>query len=312
MIRVFCLFFIILSMPLWAANPFLGDWALTTDDGGAVWLGVDEQGGKLSAGLMWRGGGIRRAENPAIRGGKLHFETVRNAGGQKLIEKFEASVDGDVMTLRLVSPSQVTTTGKRQPTLPSAPHLDEVSWGEPVQLFNGRDIARWRLTNPRAANGWSVKDGILVNSTPGRHGTPRVRYGNLRTDAEFEDFRLSFDARLPEKGNSGVYLRGIYEVQVAPRGDGRPSPHGAGSIFGRITPSSNAAKPAGEWQNYEVTLVDRHVTVILNGVTVIDNQPLRGCTGGALWSDVERPGPIYLQGDHTDVEYRNIVLRPRR
>ena len=65
-------------------------------------------------------------------------------------------------------------------------------------------------------------------------------------------------------------------------------------------------------QTLDITLVDRHVNVILNSKTIIANQPLLGCTGGALWSDVTRPGPIYLQGDHTSIEYRNLVLRPVR
>ena len=72
-----------------------------------------------------------------------------------------------------------------------------------------------------------------------------------------------------------------------------------GGLYSRITPTVNRAeKPAGEWQTIDITLVDRHVTVILNGKTIIDNQPVLGCTGGALWSDEFRPGPIYLQGDH--------------
>src|SRR6185503_11538921 len=111
-------------------------------------------------------------------------------------------------------------------------------------------------------------------------------------------------------GNSGIYLRGIYEVQVADsHGKGRDS-HNMGGIYSRITPTENAARPAGEWQTYDITLVNRHVTVILNGKKIIDNQPLLGCTGGALWSDEFRPGPLYLQGDHTRANYRNIVLRP--
>ncbi len=85
-----------------------------------------------------------------------------------------------------------------------------------------------------------------------------------------------------------------------------------GAIYSRITPTENAAKPAGQWQSFDITLMDRHVTVILNGRKIIDNQPLLGCTGGALWSDQFRPGPIYLQGDHTSIEYRNIILRPVR
>jgi len=89
-----------------------------------------------------------------------------------------------------------------------------------------------------------------------------------------------------------------------------PESHIIGAIYSRIAPSENPSKPAGEWQHFEITLVDRHVTVVLNGKTIIANQPLPGCTGGALWSDVQRPGPIYLQGDHTSVQYRNLVLRP--
>jgi hypothetical protein len=75
-------------------------------------------------------------------------------------------------------------------------------------------------------------------------------------------------------------------------------------------PAGNPSKPAGEWQTFDITFVDRHLTVVLNGKKIIDNQPVAGCTGGALWSDVTRPGPIYLQGDHTSIEYRNLVLRP--
>jgi hypothetical protein len=85
-----------------------------------------------------------------------------------------------------------------------------------------------------------------------------------------------------------------------------------GAVYSRITPSVSAEKPAGEWQTLDITLVDRHVTVILNGAKIIDNQPVLGPTGGALWSDVTRPGPIYLQGDHAAVRYRNVVLRPVR
>jgi hypothetical protein len=87
-------------------------------------------------------------------------------------------------------------------------------------------------------------------------------------------------------------------------------PHHMGGVYSRITPTQSAEKPAGEWQTMDITLLDRHVTVILNGKKIVDNQPLLGCTGGALWSDEFRPGPLYLQGDHTGVKYRNLTLRP--
>ena len=83
-----------------------------------------------------------------------------------------------------------------------------------------------------------------------------------------------------------------------------------GALYSRVTPSVAAEKAIGQWQTMDITLVDRHVSVVLNGKTIIDNQPAKGCTGGALWSDPFRPGPIYLQGNHSDVDLRNMVLRP--
>ena len=83
-----------------------------------------------------------------------------------------------------------------------------------------------------------------------------------------------------------------------------------GALYSRITPKVAAEKPAGEWQQLDITLSQRHLTVILNGRTIIDNQPVKGVTGGALSSDDFSQGPVYLQGDHGKVRYRNIVLTP--
>ena len=146
---------------------------------------------------------------------------------------------------------------------------------------------------------------MLSNRTEkGKH------FGNLRTVQEFEDFNLKLEVRVPKGGNSGIYLRGIYEIQVADTYGKKLDSHRMGGIYSRVTPAVSAEKPAGEWQTYDITLVDRHCTVVLNGKTIHDNVPLLGCTGGALWSDEFRPGPIYLQGDHTNADYRNIVLTP--
>ena len=190
--------------------------------------------------------------------------------------------------------------------MPATPDLSKVKFGNPITLFNGKDLTGWRLTNPNADNGWSVVDGgVLINRIEkGKH------FGNLRTDREFEDFNIKLETRTQKDSNSGIYLRGIYEIQVAET-YGKPlDPHNMGALYSRITPSVAAEKPIGEWQTFDITLVDRHVTVILNGQTIIDNQPVLGCTGGALTSDESKPGPLMLQGDHTDIDYRNIVLRP--
>jgi len=180
-----------------------------------------------------------------------------------------------------------------------------------VKLFNGKNLNGWKLisSSKNIRNGWSAKNGILINDPvqpKGRH----FRYGNLRTVDEFEDFNIKMEVKVGKGDNSGVYLRGIYEVQVSDSfGKGLDS-HNMAAVYSRITPSESAEKPAGQWQTLDITLFDRYVTVILNGKTIIDNKPLLGCTGGALWSDESRPGPIYIQGDHTGIQYRNIILTP--
>jgi hypothetical protein len=83
-----------------------------------------------------------------------------------------------------------------------------------------------------------------------------------------------------------------------------------GALYSRITPLVAAEKPAGEWQTMDIILFQRHLTVLLNGKKLIDNQPVKGVTGGALTSDEFSRGPIYLQGDHGEVYYRNIELTP--
>jgi len=306
-----------------AADPFVGRWALTLPNGGAGWLGVEEKEGALNASVLWGGGSVLPAANAKMDGDKLIVTRLstakkKDAAGKEVAEKITetltASVSGDALTLITVKTKEdgkefgrAEVTGKRIPPLPARPELSKVKFGEPVSLFNGKDLSGWRLIKPDSDNGWSVQDGVLMNRVDKKSGK---HYGNLRTDAEFEDFNLKLEVRTQENSNSGIYLRGIYEVQVAET-FGKPlDPHNMGALYSRITPAVAAEKPIGEWQTMDITLVDRHLTVVLNGKTIIDNQPVLGCTGGALTSDEFKPGPIFLQGDHTNVDYRNIVLRP--
>jgi hypothetical protein len=150
----------------------------------------------------------------------------------------------------------------------------------------------------------------LTNESPKVDFSAYGDYGNLRTIRDFEDFRLTIEYNVPSAGNSGIYLRGMYEAQVVDRDSKMQGINGPGAVFGRLAPSKNAGNPGGQWNRYELTLVDRHITVVLNGQQVIQNQPVAGCTGGGISADDTRPGPIFLQGDHTSVQYRNIVLRP--
>jgi hypothetical protein len=83
-----------------------------------------------------------------------------------------------------------------------------------------------------------------------------------------------------------------------------------GGIYGQVTPTSNAARPAGEWQQFDITFLGRRVTVSLNGVHIIHDQEIPGVTGGAMDANSGEPGPIMLQGDHGAIQYRNMRLTP--
>ena len=310
-----------------ASEPFVGRWALTIQGGAAGWLEIKKHNGWYDGSVLWGGGSVVPVANVVIADGVLTVTRVRDlerkdeAGKvlrkQQLTETLTAKIEGDTLKGTRVSPRNNGTgfdtgefTGKRIPALPARPNLKNVKFGEPVALFNGRDLTGWKLIGT-AENGWSVENGTLVNRpAPHVEGQPRRRFGNLRTEREFEDFNLKLEVSVPAGSNSGVYLRGIYEVQIYDS-YGKPlDSHNMGAIYSRITPSVAAEKPPGEWQTLDITLFDRHATVVLNGKTIIDNQPLEGCTGGALWSDQFRPGPVFLQGDHGAVSYRNMTLRP--
>ncbi|MFC1636446.1 DUF1080 domain-containing protein [Planctomycetota bacterium] len=306
---------------------YLGRWALTIPGGGAGWLGIEQEKGYLDGSILWGGVSVVPVDSVYLDGKALNVTRVRNVERkdtegkvirtQRFTERIVAKVSGDTLNLTQIRPrfdgmgaDYKEFKGKRIPPLPPKPNLSKVKYGKPIPLFNGKDLDGWKLTNPRQKSGWSVEDGVLVNRPVQQKGRRHISYGNLRTIAEFEDFNLTLEVNVPKRGNSGVYLRGIYEVQVSDTYGRNLDSHNMGGIYSRITPTVAAEKPAGQWQTMNITLLDRHVTVELNGKVIIDNQPLLGCTGGALWSDEFKSGPIYLQGDHTGVSYRNIVLRP--
>lgn len=302
------------------ANPYLGRWALTIPGGGAGWLGVEADGNSLKGSILWGGGSVVPVHETKLEGEKLvvvrKHRRKHEGRDVEFVETITAERKGQelALTTRTVNHEgrevgKGEFSGKLIPDLPPAPKLADVKFGEPVALIAANGMDGWQVMNSRAPNCWSVEGGVLSNRVAGpdgkrRHGT------NIRTEREFEDFNLKTEVRVPKNGNSGIYLRGIYEVQVA-ESHGKPcNSHHMGALYSRITPSVAAERPAGEWQTLDITLVDRHLSVVLNGTTIIDNQPVLGCTGGAMTSDEFKPGPIYLQGDHTDVDYRNMVVRP--
>ena len=177
-------------------------------------------------------------------------------------------------------------------------------WGKPVSLFNGKDLTGWKMSDPSAKAVWAVENGTLVS--PG-HGPEIIN------DLKFQDFKLHIEFNCGAKANSGIYLRGRYEVQVEDNSLEEPPSHHTGGVYGFITPKPEMPRKPGEWQSFDITLVGRTITVVQDGTTIIDQQEIPGITGGALDSHEELPGPIYLQGSEDNhVAYRNIVVTPAK
>ena len=327
---VMLLAFICASNVLKAQEPidkFLGRWALHLP-GGAGWLEVSNNNGYIDANILWYGGSVVPADHAYIDGEVLIVSRLRSLVREKESEGKPAIVQtstefikftfyGDQLVGKKVSPardgngvSTTTFTGNKIPDLPGAPDLSNVIYGKTIKLINGKDLSGWELMGENKTNGWSIVKGVLVNNPVQEHGEPHVHYGNLRTTAKFEDFKLKLQVNVPKGSNSGVYLRGIYEVQILDSYGKKLDSHHMGALYSRITPTVAGEKPAGEWQDMEITLCNRHLTVILNGKTIIDNQPVMGVTGGAMTACEFKPGPIYLQGDHGEISYRKMELTP--
>ncbi|CAM9964127.1 unnamed protein product [Chrysoparadoxa australica] len=310
-------------------NDFIGHWSLDIEGDNAVgWLGVTNDD-FLDASLLWRGGSVVPVANVYLLNDRLvatrvnnrvkaeddNGEATRSHQVTNTLEVYKKSSE-EVYGYYLVPNNNgmgldtTTFVGIKLPEITESPNLNEVKFGEPIELFNGKDLTGWKLLNENQKNGFSAENGVLVNNPVQPENGDHIRYGNIRTEQEFGDFNLRLEVNVPEGNNSGVYLRGIYEIQVFDSYNKPLDSHNMGALYSRITPSTNAEKPAGSWQKLDITLVDRHVTVKLNGVTIIDNQPAYGPTGGAISHDVFANGPIYLQGDHGMVSYRNIVLTP--
>jgi hypothetical protein len=311
-------------------SEFLGQWTIDIKGGSVGWIEVRQEKDYVDADILWIGGSvvpvsniflacdhtlIIQRSNNVVRTKDENDNPIRTGvvtSWLEIVKDGESRINGILLNPRSNGKGVDTTTfaGTKLPPVPSAPDMSSMKFGKPINLFNGKDLTGWRLIDPKQTNGWNVINGNLVNDPVQTEGAPHISYGNLRTEKTFEDFNLKIEVNIPAGSNSGVYLKGMYEIQVYDSYGKELNIHNMGALYSRIKPSVNAEKPAGSWQSLDITLCERHLTVILNGIKIIDNQPIYGPTGGAIISDVFSPGPIYLQGDHGKVAYRNIVLTP--
>ncbi|HYK89236.1 MAG TPA: DUF1080 domain-containing protein, partial [Acidobacteriota bacterium] len=289
-----------------STGSFLGRWDLTLkapDREHASWLEIRREGSALKARMVGRWGNARDLPRLEIKLNHITFVSPKEEEGLQEDMVFEGELTGNMLSGSISGPKggMWTWTGKKAPALArSAPPR----WGAPISLFNGKDLTGWKAADPAAANTWRVVNGTLVSPERGT---------DIITTSKFEDFKLHVEFNCAADSNSGVYLRGRYEVQIETDSPQEPPNRRMGSVYGFMAPVPEPPRKPGEWQSYDITLIGRMITVVMNGTTIIDKQEIPGITGGALDSHEELPGPIYLQGgENGHVAFRNISITPAK
>lgn len=278
-----------------------GRWDITVTDGEnklPSWLEVTHSGFNQFVGhFVGDNGSSRPISKINFKDNKMSFSIPPQWQREEKDLEVEGTFKNDQLSGTLIYPSgkKLNWVGVRAPRLIK---MKEPKWGKFVSIFNGKNLDGWQAFG--GENQWIVENGILKSPKSG---------ANLKTTSNYGDFKLQLEFRVPKNGNSGVYLRGRHEVQIMDSHGKEPSVSDLGAIYGFVQALDlSSAKPAGEWQTYDITLVGRVVTVVLNGTTIINKYEIPGITGGALDSNEGMPGPIYFQGDHEPIEFRNIKI----
>jgi hypothetical protein len=286
------------------AEQVLGRWDLTVqgpDGPYPSWLEVMlRKEIELMGRFVGRFGSMRHLTQIEYRNGELLFRVPVQYEQNSSDLVFKGVLTGDKMegTTQDADGKSLTWTGTRAPDLRRG---GLPKWGRPIQLFNGRDLTGWKLRGNNRVNCWSVSNATLTNNVP---------CVDIISDKEFTDFKLHVEFNIVAKSNSGIYLRGRYEVQIQDDLGKTSDSLRMGGLYGFLRPSVNASGRPGEWQTYDITLIGRRLTVALNGKSILNNEEIPGITGGALNSDEGAPGPIMLQGDHGKIAFRNIIITP--
>jgi hypothetical protein len=278
-------------------SPFVGRWDFNTKPGQANWLGVTEKDGALEVWFQPTGGNVRKITDFKAQGSHLALN-IDQPNGKNPGMTWDLDAAGDKLTgVQKRGSESLNLTGVRAPKLDRTP---PAAWSEPEALFNGKDLTGWQPTDPAKSN-WVVDNGELLNKTRG---------SNLRGTRNFDDFKLHIEFNCPDDANSGVYLRGRYEVQLEYEPlEKNPPERRIGSVYGFLAPAVTVPRKPKTWESFDITLVGRNVTIIHDGTLTIDHKEIPGVTGGALDANEGEPGPIYIQGDHTGgLRFRNIRI----
>lgn len=289
-----------------SAQSVEGRWDITITKGDKKipsWLEVNHSGNKyLNGRFVGSGGSARPISRVNFKDNKMSFAIPPQWDKEDKDLAVEAELkDGTLVgTMNQPNGEVVNWVGVKAPKLIKS---TEPIFGKPVAIFNGKNLDGWetigREDRTKKESQWIVENGVMKSPKSGT---------NIRTTKTFNDFKLHVEFRVPEGSNSGVYLRGRYETQITDGYGLEPSLIDLGGIYGFVKPLELPAKKAGEWQSYDITLVGRIVTVMLNGKTIIYKDEIPGITGGAIDSNESEAGPVMFQGDHGPIEFRNITI----
>lgn len=222
--------------------------------------------------------------------------------------------DGSRPQPRIVVPGTVTGTPDKPATSPS----------DAIILFDGQDLTKWVTASDNSPAKWKVENGYM-------EVVPKT--GNIKTLEHFGDCQLHVEWASPaevkgdgqSRGNSGVFLMGLYEVQVLDCYNNQTYADGVtGSIYGQIPPLVNACRRPGEWQTYDIIweaprfegdklIRPAYITIFFNGVVVQNHSELIGPTtyrNTLPYSAHPPKGPLILQDHGSPVRFRNIWYRP--
>jgi hypothetical protein len=286
------------------ADPVLGRWDITVQGAQGPypsWVEVMlRKETELMARFVGRVGSNRHASEVTYRDGELTVRIPVQYEANKSDLVFKGRIVGNQLegTTEDERGTTVKWTATRAPVLQRSA---QPKWGTPIELVNGKDLSGWRLRETTRGRCWQVADGALTNTPP---------CIDLISERAFTDFKLHVEFNIVPKSNSGIYLRGRYEVQIQDDEGRVPDSLRMGGVYGFLRPAATAALAPGEWQTYDISLVGRRVTVVLNRRTLIEDSEIPGITGGALDSNEGAPGPILLQGDHGKVAFRRVTVTP--
>jgi len=286
------------------AHPLTGRWdiVITTPQGELPsWIEISEDDLHPQILMVGVTDHANSLQNFRLHGSEIQFVSPKGEEGFPHDLQFKGKlVGGEIHGIVNGTPGEEWRwVGFRAPALQrkTYPH-----WGKPRKLFNGTDFTGWSFLDPAKAGSWTVNDEELVSTGLG---------SELVTNEKFEDFKLHVEFKCSPSSNSGVYLRGRYEVQIETDSWFKPSDRHTGAIYGFLAPIHEQPRRSDVWQTFDITLVGRNVTVVQNGIIVIDHREIPGITGGALDSREGLAGPIYLQGsEEGTVAFRNIVVTP--